>query len=242
MSLFDMLHRRYFYCLPAKVQIIADTCVPFSQLCEIYGLNSLTLQLLFKVSNLYRKGIRMVNRNVNYKNTELLNSLKNKENVKILFVCLGNICRSPAAEAVMKKLVEEAGLSDLIFIDSAGIIGYHEGEQADPRMRSHAARRGYRLDSISRPVRTQDFFDFDLIIGMDNRNVDDLKQKAPDLESVAKIHQMTEYSRNRLYDYVPDPYYSGAEGFELVLDLLEDACAGLLEAVRRSLSFSNPDS
>ena len=107
-------------------------------------------------------------------------------------------------------------------------------------MRSHAARRGYKLDSISRPVCTEDFFDFDLIIGMDHRNIDDLKRKAPDLESVEKIHQMTEYSRNKLYDHVPDPYYSGAEGFELVLDLLEDACAGLLEFMNLSLS-SNPD-
>lgn len=151
---------------------------------------------------------------------------------KILFVCLGNICRSPSAEAVMKKLVKDAGLEKQIKIDSAGIIGYHEGERADSRMRSHAARRGYVLDSISRPVCTDDFYEFDLIIGMDNRNIDDLKQKAPDLESVEKIHQMMEYSRNRLYDYVPDPYYSGAEGFELVLDLLEDACQGLLDELR----------
>ena len=95
--------------------------------------------------------------------------------------------------------------------------------------RDHAARRGYSLDSISRPVRQWDFHDFDLIIGMDDQNITDLKRMAPDLESVAKIHQMTEFSRNKLYDHVPDPYYSGAEGFELVLDLLEDACAGLLE-------------
>lgn len=117
---------------------------------------------------------------------------------KILFVCLGNICRSPSAEAVMKKLVKDAGLEKSITIDSAGIMGYHEGERADERMRGHAARRGYVLDSISRPVRTADFYDFDLIIGMDDRNVDDLKDKAPDLESVAKIHRMMEYSCNKL--------------------------------------------
>ena len=92
--------------------------------------------------------------------------------------------------------------------------------------------RGYVLDSISRPVRQWDFHDFDLIIGMDDQNITDLKRMAPDLESVAKIHRMTEFSRNKLYDHVPDPYYSGAEGFELVLDLLEDACAGLLEYCR----------
>lgn len=151
-------------------------------------------------------------------------------------MCLSNICRSPSAEAVMKKLVKDAGLEKSIYIDSAGIMGYHEGERADDRMRVHAARRGYVLDSISRPVSTQDFYDFDLIIGMDDRNVDDLKSKAPDLESVAKIHQITEYSRNKLYDYVPDPYYGGSSGFELVLDLLEDACEGLLAAIS-----SNPD-
>lgn len=157
--------------------------------------------------------------------------MEKEKEYKILFVCLGNICRSPSAEAVMKKLVKDAGLEKSFYIDSAGIMGYHEGERADERMRGHAARRGYVLDSISRPVRTQDFYDFDLIIGMDDRNVDDLKQKAPDLESVAKIHQMTEYSRNKLYDYVPDPYYGGASGFELVLDLLEDACQGLLDSL-----------
>ena len=154
-----------------------------------------------------------------------------KKEYKILFVCLGTICRSPSAEAVMKKLVKDAGLDNYIEVDSAGIMGYHEGERADQRMRAHASRRGYVLDSISRPVRTTDFYDFDLIIGMDDRNIDDLKRKAPDLESVAKIHQMTEYSRNKLYDHVPDPYYGGASGFELVLDLLEDACGGLLETI-----------
>ena len=157
--------------------------------------------------------------------------MEKKKEYKVLFVCLGNICRSPSAEAVMKKLVHDAGLDGRIKVDSAGIIGYHEGEKADPRMRSHAARRGYKLDSISRPVCTEDFFDFDLIIGMDNRNIDDLKRKAPDLESVEK------YSRSKLYDYVPDPYYSGAEGFELVLDLLEDACAGLLASITSSPDF-----
>lgn len=160
-----------------------------------------------------------------------MTSMMKQEKIRLLFVCLGNICRSPSAEAVMKKLVKDADLEDSIEVDSAGIMGYHEGERADHRMRSHAARRGYVLDSISRPVRISDFYDFDLIIGMDDRNIDDLKQKAPDLESVAKIHQMTEYSRNKLYDYVPDPYYGGASGFELVLDLLEDACGGLLETI-----------
>lgn len=158
---------------------------------------------------------------------------------KILFVCLGNICRSPSAEAVMNKLVKDSGLENTIVVDSAGILGYHEGEPADQRMQVHAARRGYRLDSISRPVCSSDFFDFDLIIGMDNRNIEELKRKSPDLELVAKINQMTEYSRNKRYDHIPDPYYGGDSGFELVLDLLEDACRGLLEQVATSLNRDN---
>ena len=136
----------------------------------------------------------------------------------------------------MKHLVEEAGRADEFLIDSAGILSYHQGELPDSRMRAHAARRGYNLTHLSRPVRTEDFYNFDLIIGMDDQNITDLKRMAPDLESVAKIHQMTEFSRNKLYDHVPDPYYSGAEGFELVLDLLEDACAGLLEYCKDHLS------
>ena len=166
-----------------------------------------------------------------------MNATKKKP-VKILFVCLGNICRSPSAEAVMKKLVKDAGLSDRITIDSAGILGYHAGEQADSRMRMHASKRGYKLDSISRPVVSDDFYEFDLIIGMDDRNIDDLRDKAPDLEAVAKIHKMTDYAPDALYDYVPDPYYGGADGFELVLDLLEMACDGLL----KSITASNQDS
>ena len=100
-------------------------------------------------------------------------------------------------------------------------------------MRAHAARRGYRLDSISRPVRYADFERFDLIIGMDVRNVEQLRQMAPDVATSEKVHAMMEYSRNKLYDYVPDPYYGGGSGFELVLDLLEDACAGLLERIKQ---------
>lgn len=149
----------------------------------------------------------------------------------MLFVCLGNICRSPSAEAIMKKVVKDAGLEHLIEIDSAGILGYHEGELPDSRMRTHGARRGYVLDSRSRPVKTSDFYDFDMLIGMDDRNIDDLKRKAPDLESVAKIHKMTDFLHSKLHDHVPDPYYGGAAGFELVLDLLEDACQGLLDTI-----------
>ncbi len=151
------------------------------------------------------------------------------EKKKILFVCLGNICRSPSAEGIMKKKVKAAGLEKFIEIDSAGIHGYHEGELPDPRMRSHASNRGYDLVSRSRPVKTTDFFDFDLIIGMDDSNIRDLMEKAPDPESQQKIHRMTDYCRKFVHDHIPDPYYGGYSGFELVLDLLEDACDGLLK-------------
>ena len=149
---------------------------------------------------------------------------------RILFVCLGNICRSSSAEGVMKHLVEEAGRADEFVIDSAGILRYHQGELPEPRMRAHAARRGYNLVHRSRPVRTSDFDDFDLIIGMDDRNIEDLKERAPSVETERKICRMTDFcTRFTEADHVPDPYYGGAEGFEYVLDLLEDACAGLLE-------------
>ena len=143
---------------------------------------------------------------------------------------MGNICRSPVAEAIMKKLIDDVGLSANFEIDSAGILSFHQGEKADPRMRKHATRRGYDVTSISRPVKTADFDRFDLIIGMDDINIDDLNDRALTASHKAKIHKMTEYSKEYNHTYIPDPYYGGAEGFELVIDLLEDACAGLLES------------
>ena len=134
----------------------------------------------------------------------------------------------------MRKLVEEAGLENRFVIDSAGILSYHQGELPDPRMRAHAARRGYELVHRSRPVRAHDFEDFDVIIGMDDRNVDDLRELAPSPEAERKIHRMAEYFTHHPYDdYVPDPYYGGAEGFEHVLDLLEDGCRGLMASLAR---------
>ena len=163
---------------------------------------------------------------------DICNMLQTKGKTKILFVCLGNICRSSSAEGVMKQLIEQAGREDEFIIDSAGILSYHQGELPDSRMRDHAARRGFDLTHRSRPVCTDDFYDFDLIIGMDDRNIDDLKDRAPSVEAWKKIHRMTEYCTKFTHaDHVPDPYYGGAEGFEYVLDVLEDACAGLLEMV-----------
>ena len=152
---------------------------------------------------------------------------------KILFVCLGNICRSPAAEAVMKKQIEDHRLSADFEIDSAGILSVHQGEKADSRMRQHATRRGYDVTSISRPVKIDDFDKFDLVIGMDDSNIDDLNDRALTAEHKSKIRQMTEYAQKYHHTHIPDPYYGGAAGFELVLDLLEDACNGLLESLHK---------
>jgi protein-tyrosine phosphatase len=151
---------------------------------------------------------------------------------RILFVCLGNICRSSAAEEVMRTLLQRDGLDKAVEVDSAGILSYHQGELPDSRMRMHAARRGYQLTHRSRPVCTDDFFDFDLILGMDDHNIQDLKERAPSPETEQKIHRMTDYCRQKVVDYVPDPYYGGASGFENVLDILEDACQGLLDEIR----------
>jgi protein-tyrosine phosphatase len=152
------------------------------------------------------------------------------EKKKILFVCLGNICRSPSAEAVFRNLVNNRGLQDWIKIDSAGITDYHAGEPSDARMQQHASIRNYHLTSISRSVdAASDFEYFDMIIGMDNQNMRDLERIAPSITAINKIFKMTDFCNACSYDEVPDPYYGGDEGFEIVLDLLEKACAGLLD-------------
>lgn len=154
------------------------------------------------------------------------------KNTSILFVCLGNICRSPMAEGIMKKYIDEAALTHKIHIDSAGTHNYHEGELPDARMRQHAFQRGYELTHHSRPVKTDDFDNFDLILAMDDNNMSDLMRKAPTVEAQKKIKRITDYCSIHTLDHVPDPYYGGAEGFNLVIDLLEDACKGLLKAIK----------
>lgn len=161
--------------------------------------------------------------------TDLINSLKDKDKKRILFVCLGNICRSPAAEGIMRDIVEAHGDSDGWVIDSAGIGAWHIGQLPDKRMRVHALRRGLELTHHARQVSAADFDRFDLIIGMDAGNIDDLRSLAPTPEAEAKIRPMARWLRTiaTRYDHIPDPYYEGAEGFELVLDLLGDACRNL---------------
>ena len=144
---------------------------------------------------------------------------------KILFVCLGNICRSPAAEGVMKSLAK--GLP--IEIQSAGTAGYHIGELPDARMRSHAGKRGYDLISHARQFDPAvDFEKFDRIIAMDGSNLRDLKAMDRNKIFHHKLSLMTDYSQKMDVNEVPDPYYGGPDGFEHVLDILEDACKGLL--------------
>ena len=151
--------------------------------------------------------------------------------ILILFVCMGNICRSPSAEAVMNSIIEKEGLSDKIRCDSAGTISYHVGETADERMIRHASKRGYDLTSIARQVQHMDLEQFDYIIAMDDENLDNLLSLDREGKYKNKISKMTDYSRNYDANEVPDPYYGGPQGFEYVLDLLEDACAGLLDHI-----------
>jgi len=156
------------------------------------------------------------------------------EKKKILFVCLGNICRSPSAEAVFNGILKKNGEANTFEVDSAGTSAWHAGEPADRRMQSHAIKRGFNLTSISRKFDPHSDFDrFDMIIGMDVSNIENLKLMARNTEDLAKIYKMTDFSREFKYDEVPDPYYGGSDGFELVLDLLEDSCEGLLEELRK---------
>ena len=155
------------------------------------------------------------------------------KSTKILFVCLGNICRSPAAEGVMKQL----SIGIPIEVQSAGTAGYHIGELPDSRMRSHAQKRGYTLISRAQQFDpSKHFQQFDLIIAMDESNIRDLKSMDRSKQYQHKLSKMTDYAQTMDVSEVPDPYYGGAAGFEHVLDILEDSCAGLLKQLRDSKS------
>lgn len=151
--------------------------------------------------------------------------------MKILFVCTGNICRSPTAEGVARRWLAMAGLDALVGVDSAGTQGYHTGESPDPRSQSAALRRGYDISRLrARKVEPKDFSDFDLILAMDREHFHYLHDKAPE-GSRHKVRMFMSYARVSRRDDVPDPYYGGATGFDAVLDMCEDAVQGLIEEI-----------
>lgn len=150
----------------------------------------------------------------------------------VLFVCLGNICRSPAAEGIFKEMVAKEGLQDRIAVDSAGTSGYHEGELPDARMRVHGSKRGYNFRSHSRKFRSSDFDKFNVIITMDDNNYRKVLSLSQSIDDDKKVYRMTDFLTRHDADHVPDPYYSGDDGFEKVLNLLEDACEGLLQKLK----------
>ena len=150
-------------------------------------------------------------------------------------MCLGNICRSPAAQGIFEHYVREGGLQDRIEADSAGTYSGHRGELPDRRMRTAALYRGFALTHKARPVSGLDFLDFDLIVAMDDQNYEELMHLAPSVEATHKIRKMAGFLKDHKMTYIPDPYYMGVEGFSLVLDLLEDGCRNLLESIRKSI-------
>jgi len=155
--------------------------------------------------------------------------------IKVLFVCLGNICRSPSAEGVFRKIVEEQGLHELIEIDSAGTHAYHVGSPPDTRAQEAASRRGVDMSSlVGRRVDAGDFYIFDYVLAMDQSNEYHLREMAP-AEEIHKIKLFLDYAPQRSESEVPDPYYGGRLGFEHVLDLIEDASEGLLAEIKPRL-------
>jgi protein-tyrosine phosphatase len=153
---------------------------------------------------------------------------------RVLFVCTGNICRSPSAEGIFRHMVEEAGLAHLIGADSAGTHGYHVGEPPDARSLAAAKARGYDLSALrARKVGKQDFAEFDLLVAMDRGHQSILTRLAPG-DGAHKVRLMMSFASGTGYDEVPDPYYGGPDGFVRVLDLLEHASRGLLAAVSRN--------
>jgi protein-tyrosine phosphatase len=155
--------------------------------------------------------------------------------VRLLFVCMGNICRSPTAEAVMRALIAEEGLEDQVEIDSAGTGSWHVGHPPDRRSTAAAKARGIVMEGAARQVTVADFEDYDLLLAADAENVGALRALAPDDAAAAKIHLLREYDPAAAAAgdlAVPDPYYGGPDGFEHVIDLVDAACRGLLATLR----------
>lgn len=153
---------------------------------------------------------------------------------RVLFVCMGNICRSPAGEGVMRALVSKAGLAGQVEIASAGTIGLHAGELPDARMRQAALKRGYELVSRARKFTAADFEEFDFILTMDEENRRNVLALASKPGHQERVRAFCTFCEQHKANEVPDPYYGGPQGFEHVLDLLEDGCAGLLKRLRET--------
>lgn len=150
---------------------------------------------------------------------------------RVLFVCMGNICRSPAAEIIFRKLVADAGRSADIEIDSAGTLGYHQGDPPDPRMAATLERNSYTVAGRARKITPADLTHFDLIVTMDEDNLATVRALDPAGRCRDKIRPLVGYCREHQAPRVPDPYYGGQRGFDQVIELLEDGCAGILRAI-----------
>jgi len=152
--------------------------------------------------------------------------------VKVLFVCLGNICRSPTAEGIFQQLVNDSSLAKCIHVDSAGTANWHQGRAPDPRTIAVAKKRGFDLSELrARAVMRSDFNEFDYILAMDEDNLAELHGLKP-LDYIGHLGLFLEFGSQNKFREVPDPYHGGSEGFELVLDLVEDAAAGLLKSIQ----------
>lgn len=161
--------------------------------------------------------------------------MKSDETIKVLFVCMGNICRSPTADVVFRHQVKEAGLDQQIMVDSAGTHAYHIGDPPDPRAQRSALQRGYEMHDLrARAVQQDDFIEFDYILAMDRDNLAILQERCPAQHS-NKVSLLMQYSRGtNLRKEVADPYFGGQREFEEVLDMVEEASLGLLEHIRSS--------
>lgn len=156
--------------------------------------------------------------------------------MRLLFVCLGNICRSPTAEGIMETMITQAKRSKDIQVDSAGTSSFHTGARADTRSKKHAEKRGYQLHSRARQFSQEDFDDFDMIFAMDQSNYFHILSMLPDDSYESKVYPFISFctKHQKTYSEVPDPYNQGEEGFEIVLDIIEEGCQNILEQILKT--------